>query len=355
VSLALRYPPPLRPGSRIFVTAPSSGVPKRLWRRLDLVIEHLGQRGFVVEQGHCLRTEHGGSSAPAAERAAELMTAFLREDLAAVFPPWGGELAIQLLELLDWERLSRTTPKWLMGFSDLSTLMLPLLLRSGWSSAHGPNLMDRSKAQSDALTTGALGALMEGGEARFDQHSSPLFQKAFEDYADNPEAAFQLTQATRWWTLQGEDEVRASGRVLAGCLDTWMHLAGTPYGDVPGFLRSLSGAGLPGDGPGCLLFLENCELSPSEVARALCQLRYAGWFEGLNALLLGRTAASKCPKPHQLTYEDAVRQSLAQVTFPVLMDVDCGHVPPQMTLIQGALAELSFRSGRGATLKQTLA
>jgi muramoyltetrapeptide carboxypeptidase len=138
----LNFPAPLRPGDLIAVTAPSSGVPAPLHARLDLVIAHLRAQGYRVIEGACLRAEHKDASAPAAERAAELMRFLSDPTVAAVLPPWGGELATELLDRLDFEALRGLPPKWLLGFSDLSTLQLPLALCSGWSSAHGANLMD---------------------------------------------------------------------------------------------------------------------------------------------------------------------------------------------------------------------
>lgn len=143
----IAYPEPLKPGARIAVTAPSSGVPPLLHPRLDLNPAHLRAQGFLVEEGLCLRAEVRGASASADARAAELMQFLLRDDIDAVFPPWGGELAIELLDRLDWAALSTTRPKWLIGFSDTSTLMLPLLLRLGWATAHGPRLMDLAPTQ----------------------------------------------------------------------------------------------------------------------------------------------------------------------------------------------------------------
>lgn len=90
------YPAPLGPGSRIAVTAPSSGVARVHHARLDLALAGLQRRGFIVEQGRCLRDECVSASAPADERAAELMHYLLRDDIAAIVPPWGGERAIDL-------------------------------------------------------------------------------------------------------------------------------------------------------------------------------------------------------------------------------------------------------------------
>lgn len=341
---APRYPRPLRRGSRLFVTAPSSGVAEPLWPRLELVLNHLRAQGFDVEEGALLRSEGVGASGPAPARAAELMSALLRDDLDGIFPPWGGELAIELLDLLDWDAIARARPKWFVGFSDLTTLMLPLLLRSGWASAHGPNLMDRCPAQSDALTAASLELLQVGPGQSVEQRSSLLWQKQWTDFKADPASPFALTEPTRWWSLDGEELVQARGRILAGCLDTWMHLAGTPYGEVPRWRAEGGGA--------CLLWLENCDLEPPTVVRALRQLRYAGWLDGLSALLLGRSAA-EVRVASGMDYERALRQSLSGLRCPVLVDVDFGHKPPQMTLIQGALGELHWTPA-GARLVQTL-
>ena len=40
---------------------------------------------------------------------------------AAVVPPWGGELAIDLLDQLDWDALAAAEPTWLVGWSDICT------------------------------------------------------------------------------------------------------------------------------------------------------------------------------------------------------------------------------------------
>lgn len=112
----LRFPPPLRTGDTVCVTAPSSGVPEPLWPRLDLVLAHLRAQGLRVLEGACLRTERWDASAPAAARAEELMRALTELGIAAVMPPWGGERAIELLPLLDFDRLRAAPPRWLLGF-----------------------------------------------------------------------------------------------------------------------------------------------------------------------------------------------------------------------------------------------
>ena len=348
-----RYPAPLKPGSRIAVPAPSSGAESPMHARLDLALAHLRARGFVVEEGRSLRRQQHDASAPAAERAAELMALLQRDDVDAIVPPWGGELAIELLDRLDWAALAHARPKWLLGYSDTSTWLLPITLRLGWATAHGPCLMDLVPGQDDALTAGLWPSLALPAGAEFEQRQSRAWQRDWIDFRSRPDCTYSLTETTHWRGLNrdGSVPVRIQGRLVGGCLDTLLALAGGPFADIPGFIRRCGG-------DGCILYLENAELSPTAVVRALHALRWAGWFDGLAGLVLGRSSAPE-PKPgtdgyEHLGYEGALRATLADQAFPVLFDADIGHLPPQMLLINGARATLDWQAEHGAILAQRL-
>src|SRR3954449_10325946 len=119
---ALRFPRPLVRGDRIGVTAPSSGVGPHRTARLEASIGALRERGFEVVVGECM-SGAGVVSAPKEQRAAELVEMLCDPEIAAVVPPWGGELAIDLLDQLDWDRLAAAEPTWLGGWGGLSGLM----------------------------------------------------------------------------------------------------------------------------------------------------------------------------------------------------------------------------------------
>ena len=345
----LRYPAPLCPGERIVVTAPSSGVLPALHARLELVIGPLRNQGFTVEEGRCLRDEQRSASAPAAERAAELMRHLLRDDVAAIIPPWGGELAIEVLDRLDWTALARARPKWALGYSDTSTWLLPLTLRLGWATAHGPCLMDLAPGQPDPLTQGALATLATPAGGHFTQRQSERWQSKWTDFARVPDATYQLTEPTRWWALRSEPALRLRGRLIGGCLDTLMHTAGSGHGDVAAFIAQCKARG-----EGVLLYLENAELSPTELVRALHRLRWAGWLQGLAGLLIGRSAAPDSTAVESLRYAQALEQSLDGLPCPVLVDMDIGHRPPQLLLVNGALAEVAWSAQAGGRVEQWL-
>ena len=66
-----------------------------------------GERGYEVEVGECMSGDPASTSAPKEQRAAELTRMLLDPAIRAVVPPWGGELAIDLLDQLDWQRARR--------------------------------------------------------------------------------------------------------------------------------------------------------------------------------------------------------------------------------------------------------
>jgi muramoyltetrapeptide carboxypeptidase len=87
-----------------------------------------------------------------------------------------------------------------------------------------------------------------------------------------------------------------------------------------------------------------------EIARHLWSMHLAGWFDAANAVLVGRTRA---PASGLFTQEDAVRSALDGLGLPVVLHVDCGHVPPHLALVNGAQTEVTV-TPNSAQLIQTV-
>ena len=328
----MRFPRPLRPGDSIGVTAPSSGVPDRLRPRIDAGVEALRARGYDVVLGECL---YGGgvTSAPKERRAAEL-TAMLREPgIRAVLPPWGGELATDLLDLLDWDVLATAEPTWMVGFSDLSTIMLPITLRLDWATLHGSNLMDTAFNPAEGTLHWTDVAAATGPVT---QSSPGRYREGWDDYEADPGVSEMTLDIEGTWSLLGGGCVEFGGRLVGGCIEVLGPLAGTPYGDVPTFGRRHADEGI-------VVFLEAAEQNAYSIARALHGLRRAGWFEHATGILIGRTGAPDSP---ELTQRDAVVDALGPLGLPIVLDVECGHVQPFLPLVPGALARVVVDGGR---------
>ncbi len=257
-------------------------------------------------------------------------------DIKAVMPPWGGDLAMELLDLIDFDLLSRSKPKWFVGFSDLSTLHFSLTTISGWATLHGPNLMDLGAQKLDA-TTQAVWEILESNRGTvIKQYSSTAFQADENQWGTASDGGFNLTQKTQWKRLDGvTSSLTFSGKLIGGCLEIISRLAGTPFGNVPLFKASNSPQGI-------ILYFENVEMAPCELTRALFSLRLQGWFDNLSGVLIGRSAAPDVSDPTKHNYLDALKAAFENIAVPVLYDVDIGHIPPQISLVNGADATVFF-------------
>ncbi|MGH3875062.1 MAG: S66 family peptidase [Pseudonocardiaceae bacterium] len=341
--MSIRYPAPLRSGDCIGVTSPSAGVGGQLRGRLDFCLQHLRGLGYDVVVGDCMDGS-GVTSAPAPARAAELTAMLVDPAIRAVVPPWGGELAIDLLPLLDLDAISTAEPTWLVGYSDLTTVMLPLTLRTGIATLHGSNLMDTPYRVPEPLlpwlaaaTAPAASELRQGAAAAYRSGRHP-------HYAFHPQVReMTLNTPSRWKLLGAAAQASATGRMIGGCLETISMLPGSPYGDVADFAARHAPEGL-------LVYLEVAESDAVTAARMLHHLRLAGWFDRANAVLVGRSAG---PPAGHFSQHDALGHALGDLPVPVLYDVDLGHVPPQLAIVNGALATVEFTPAT-ATLVQRL-
>jgi muramoyltetrapeptide carboxypeptidase len=115
-----RFPKPLLAGDPIVGTALSTGVSRLAIARLEVVLSHVRSQGYHVIEGERLHGQHKDASAPPTQRAHELMRFLTDPAVSAIIPPWGGERAIELLRPIDFEALRSASPKWLLGYSDLS-------------------------------------------------------------------------------------------------------------------------------------------------------------------------------------------------------------------------------------------
>lgn len=338
----LKFPAPLRPGDVVGVTSPSSGASGPLQARLDEAVAAVRRAGLRVVVGACMDGARH-ISAPAAERAAELQGMLLDPMIRAVVPPWGGETAIDLVDLLDWPAIARAEPTWFVGFSDIATLIAPLTLTTGWATIHGQNLMD-TPYRIPAGLVGWLDIVRLRAGATFEQTPPGAHRRGFVDYVTHPDVSDYVLDTPGSWTRldrrPGDVDVR--GRLIGGCIETLANLAGTRYLDT----RPLAALG-----DGLIVYVEAAGDDAATICRNLHGLRLAGFFDGAAAVLVGRTYAEPSPT---LTQHEAVIDALGRLDVPIVADVECGHWAPYLPLVNGALARVEHSPAR-SRITQTLA
>ncbi|KOP82647.1 peptidase S66 [Bacillus sp. FJAT-21945] len=326
--------PFLEKGTTIGVTAPSSGVKPDLHVLIKQSCERMQLRGFDIRCGDTIWTQDKAKSASIKKRADEFNEMMADENIGLVFPPWGGELLIEILAGINFINIRN---KWVLGYSDTSVLLLAITLKTGLATAHGTNLIDLRGEYSDETTAMWEKVLSTKQGESVLQHSSSKHQEKWQHDHPTP-CVFHLSEPTIWKSISNK-KVEMEGRLIGGCIDVIRHLIGTPFGDVRSFRTKYIN-----DDP-ILWYFENCEMTTTDLRRSLVQMKLAGWFENCAGIMFGRSAANT--PVDNYTVEDVYQDLSKELQIPIVYDIDCGHVPPQMTFINGSYAEVIVEEGKG--------
>lgn len=274
----LSYPDKPRPGDRVAVISPSSGLPGILPLPYELGLRRLREEfGLEVVEYPATRTM---GSTPA-ERAADIHAAFADPEIKAVIASIGGDDQITVLPHLDRELL-RANPKPFFGSSD-NTNLLVLLRNLGIVGYHGGSVMvelGRPGAM-HPLTADSLRA------ALFTRGTYELTPAKETDHVNRPwgdprtfDSEPEMRPADGWIWHNADRVVEGSG--WGGNLEilSWLLMADREIRPVDEYT-------------GSVLFLETSEDMPSadEVYRILRSMGERGLLQQFPALIMGR---AKC-------------------------------------------------------------
>src|SRR5690349_30490 len=125
----------LQPGDTVGLVDPASA----LWEpvNVEIVEESLAALGFKTKRGANLLARRGYFAGTDEQRAADVNAMFADPEVRAIHCVRGGWGCARLLPLLDWQTIARN-PKILLGYSDITALLLALHARTGLVTFHGP-------------------------------------------------------------------------------------------------------------------------------------------------------------------------------------------------------------------------
>ena len=329
------YPEFLERDCTIGVTACSDGNQDPLdFVRVDSAKLHLESRGYRVVETPNVRTSRKGRSSPARERAEQLNSLLLREDVRLIVMAKGGDYLPEMLPYLDFEMMRRH-PKWIQGYSDPTGLLFSVTTNCDIATVYASNFGDFGMAEWHKSIEDNL-RLLEG---------KAVTQTSFEQYQDGFAVretgleGYAVSESVRWRNLNREERVCIEGRLLGGCLDVLVNLVGTRYDKTAAFVRRYRDDKI-------LWYLESFNLNSEQLYLGLWQLKEAGWFETAAGFVFGRPCMYRSDL--DIPYEEAVREALSDLGVPVILDADIGHKPPRMTVINGAIGRFVCDGGRGS-------
>ena len=332
---AMLYPEFLEEGCTIGVTACSDGNQDPLdFVRVDSAKLHLEERGYRVVETPNVRTSRLGRSSSARERAGQLNSLLLRDDVRLIIMAKGGDYLPEMLPLLDFEMIKRH-PKWIQGYSDPTGLLFSVTTNCDIATVYASNFGDFGMAEWHKSIEDNV-RLLEG---------KAVTQTSFEQYQDGFAVretgleGYAVSEQVKWKNLNGEERVSIEGRLLGGCLDVLVNLVGTRYDKTAEFVRRYREDKI-------LWYLESFNLNSEQLYLGLWQLKEAGWFENAAGFVFGRPCMYRSDM--DLSYEEVIREALKELEVPVILDADIGHKPPRMTIINGAVGRFVCEGGRGS-------
>lgn len=302
MSSPLQSPAPLQEGDLVTIVSPSSKIDKELVRGQKERLESWGLKVTIAP--HALDTD-GNFAGTAAHRLKDFQSAMDDDSVRALFCSRGGYGAVHLLDAIRFERF-RLSPKWLIGFSDITALH-NLYQREGFISVHGIMARHLTMESPEDPQTVALKQLLFTGV-------SPTYKLP-----------------THKLNLMGT----AKGILRGGNLSVFYGLRGTPFD-------------LPCEAEDTILVLEDVGERPYHVERMMYNLQLAGILSRLKGLVVGQFTDND-DQPIGDLVDKSIRRSIYQLIsdfvkpygYPVCFNFPVGHTSQNAPLLLGSEVVLS--------------
>lgn len=331
----MRYPKNIKKGDYIGVTAPSAGItiPEKV-QRLDNASKNIQKLGYNYIETKNVRCFEKGRSSSGEERAKQFMELWNNSKVTAIIPATGGDFLAEMIDYLDFNELKNTEPKWIQGYSDITTLNFLFTTILDIATIYCDNIKSYGMEPLYKNLTDAI-SIMEGKKVV--QHS---FEKYEIEDADGIFAPYNLTKESKWVNLN-YDKINFSGRSIGGCLDVIANIIGTKYDKIGQYIEKYKKDGI-------IWFLEVYEMSSPQVYLRLWQMKNAGYFENCKGIIFGRPLMIR--EDYEISFQEAVRDALGNLDIPIICEADIGHVAPQMPIVCGAILEVESYGGKGKVI-----
>lgn len=289
----MRFPPPLKSGSRVALVAPAGPV------RGDIDIQRAVETTRAMGWEPVVGAHAGERSSYLAgsdeHRLADLNRAAADDSIDAVWCIRGGYGCMRLLDGLDYDAW-RNRPRALIGYSDVTALHAAIGARAELVTFHGPT----ARSSLTPFSASSLKQALCGGDSyMLTAHSAEVLRTG-----------------------------RVRGRLAGGNLALVASLAGTPYAP------SLDGV---------ILVVEDVNESVYRIDRMFTQLRLTEALSRVAGIAFGQFTeipATDDGNDESRPLGELLREVAEQCGVPCIANIPIGHIGDQWTLPLGAFAEL---------------
>ena len=283
----------LKKGDKVALLSPSYSTPdSNIQKTADVIKEW----GFTPEIGKNVgKLEAGKYAGTAEERAEDFIAALKDTSIKAILCNRGGYGTIQLVDLIDL-KLVKDNPKWLIGFSDISTLHA-MQTKAGVMSIHGTMSSFIAKTAGTDNNSTLLRDLLKGEVPTYKVPKHQYNQKG-----------------------------KAEGILVGGNMATFVPLVGAS--DIDIFSND-----------GIILFLEEIGESLHNIDRMFNTLELHGVMENVRGVILGEFVDSGTDLDYETT-EAMLSSYLKKYNIPVICGFPAGHDDVNVPLVMGAKVKM---------------
>ena len=312
----------LKKGDAIGIFSPSTPITAEVPARFRRAKEYMAGKGFNIIEGCLTYKKDYYRSGNIAERADELNALIRNPEVKCIMSTVGGMNSNSILPYIDYAQLA-STPKVVIGYSDVTAILLAIYARIGLVTYYGPAMV-----------------------ASFGEFPpfNDLTYGYFDDITVNPGAVpYCLPRPNIWtdefipWDTQDRGKKSrtnalvtlnggtAEGRLIGGNLNTMQGFWGSPY--------------MPRIQEGDILFIEDSLKDIGTVERSFSFLKLNGVFEKISGLILGKHELFEDRGSGRKSY-DVLKEVMRGFDIPVLAEFDCCHTHPMLTLPIGCTVQL---------------
>lgn len=296
----MKFPHFLTKGSKIGLVATAGKTNKETIDRAVAIIENRGYKVLVANHALDSYYQMAGTDT---NRVSDLQEFIDRPDIEAIFCIRGGYGTIRIIDQIDFS-LFKSSPKWIVGFSDITILHAYLQNQLSIASIHGLMPINYKNPQMPDLDM--LFNYLEGKTNNIKLHSH-----------------------------QFNKEGSASGELAGGNLT---------------ILNSLRGTDLDFDPKNKILFIEDVGDYLYRIDRMIHTLKIGHVFENIKGMIVGQfTDMLDNKHPFGKDAYEIIQNVTRDYNFPILFNFPAGHCSPNYPLILGKMISIDVNS-KGATI-----
>lgn len=294
-------PVKLKRGDTVAISSPAGAVwDDELVKEFTAILEGIG---FKVVYGKTLTEKEGYLAGSDELRAKELNDFFADQSVKAIFCAKGGWGCARILPLLNYDMIQKN-PKVIMGFSDITSLLIGIYAKTGLVTFHGPV---GNSSWGDFSMTYVKKVLMS---------SAPV---VCEHPVSGDEKFTTITSG------------QTKGILIGGNLSVVTSILGSEY--VPVWKNKI-------------LFLEETGEEPYRLDRMLTQLKLCGVLDSISGFIFGKCSKCEAEEPEKaFTYQQVLEQHIKPLKIPAFYNSMIGHVRDKFTLPLGIEATMDADKG----------